>query len=61
MGILVDSVSEVLYIKGADFEEPPCFGEQVDTDYILGMAKIGQGIKILLDVDKVLNGGQMGF
>ncbi len=61
MGMLVDAVSGVLNIKGADFEEPLCFREQVDMDNILGMATIGQGVKILLDVDKVLNGGYMGF
>jgi len=54
-GIVVDSVSEVLNIKGADIEETPNFGAKFDTDYILGMAKITGGVKILLDIDKVLS------
>lgn len=54
-GIVVDSVSEVLNIKGADIEETPNFGAKLDTDYILGMAKITGGVKILLDIDKVLS------
>lgn len=54
-GIVVDSVSEVLNIKGADIEETPNFGAKFDTDYILGMAKISGGVKILLDIDKVLS------
>ena len=55
MGIVVDSVSEVLNIKGMDVEETPAFGAKLDTDYILGMAKMNGGVKILLDIDKVLS------
>lgn len=55
MGIVVDSVSEVLNIKAADIEATPSFGTKLNTDYILGMAKTGGGIKILLDIDKILS------
>lgn len=55
MGIVVDSVSEVLNIKGADIEETPSFGTKLNTEYILGMAKAGGSIKILLDIDKILS------
>ncbi len=55
MGIVVDSVSEVLNIKAADIEETPSFGTKLDTEYILGMAKAGGSIKILLDIDKILS------
>ena len=54
-GIVVDSVSEVLNIKAADIEETPSFGVKLNTDYILGMAKMNGGVKILLDIDKVLS------
>jgi len=54
MGIVVDSVSEVVNIKIAEIEDTPNFGAKLDTAYILGMAKIGQGVKILLDIDKVM-------
>jgi len=54
IGIVVDSVSEVLNIKATDIEETPTFGARLDTDYILGMAKMNGGVKILLDIDKVL-------
>ncbi len=53
-GIVVDSVSEVLNIKGSDIEDPPTFGTTLSTDFILGMAKIAGGVKILLDIDRVL-------
>ena len=55
MGIVVDSVSEVLNIKAADMEETPAFGSKLDTDYIMGMAKMNGGVKILLDINKVLH------
>ncbi len=59
MGIVVDSVSEVLNIKGSDIEETPNFGNKLETGYILGMAKTGGGVKILLDIDKVLNNEEL--
>ncbi len=55
MGIVVDSVSEVLSIKETDIEATPAFGTKLDTEFILGMAKIAGGIKILLDIDQVLS------
>ena len=61
IGIVVDSVSEVLNIKGTDIEDTPAFGARVNTDYILGMAKIARGVKILLDIDKVLNADEFNF
>ena len=53
-GIVVDAVSEVLNIKASDIEDTPAFGSAVNTDYILGMAKAENGVKILLDIDKVI-------
>ncbi len=55
MGLVVDSVSEVLNIKAEDIQETPSFGAQIDTEYILGMAKMDGKVKILLDIDKVLS------
>jgi purine-binding chemotaxis protein CheW len=54
LGMLVDAVSEVLNIKSGDIEDTPNFGNHLNTDYILGMAKTGGKVKILLDIDKVL-------
>jgi len=55
IGILVDAVSEVLNIGREDIEDPPQFGTSLDTDYILGMAKMEGGVKILLDINKILS------
>jgi len=53
-GTIVDNVQEVLDIAGEKIEEAPQFGATVNTDFILGMGKIGNSVKILLDIDKVL-------
>lgn len=55
MGIVVDSVSEVLNIKSDEIEPTPSFGTHLETEYILGMAKMDAGVKILLDIDRVLS------
>ena len=55
IGVVVDSVSEVLNIKAEEVEDAPTFGTKLDTDYILGMAKMEEGVKILLDIDQVLS------
>ena len=55
-GIVVDHVQEVLDIAGEDIEEAPQFGSSFNADFILGMGKIGESVKILLNIDRVLAG-----
>ena len=55
IGIVVDAVSEVLNIREDEIEETPKFGTNLNTEYILGMAKIQKGVKILLNIDQVLS------
>ncbi len=59
IGVVVDAVSEVLNIKEEDIEQAPTFGARMNTDYILGMAKINNNVKILLDIDRVLAAGEV--
>ena len=60
-GLVVDAVSEVLNIKADNIEAPPAFGAKLNTDYILGMAKIEGGIKILLDIDRVMKAEEISL
>ncbi len=53
-GIIVDTVSEVLDITNEELETTPNLGEDVNTDIFIGVAKIKDKVKILLDLDKVL-------
>ena len=59
IGIVVDAVSEVLSIKGEDIEETPTFGTKLNTEYIMGMAKMEGAVKILLDIGRVLTGEEI--
>ena len=63
MGVIVDSVSEVLNIARDDIEPPPKFGDGLSTEYILGMGKVSEGdrekVVILLDIDKVLTESEL--
>jgi len=54
MGMIVDGVEEVVQITGQEIEEAPDFGAGLDTNYILGMAKIRGTVKTLLDIDQIL-------
>jgi chemotaxis signal transduction protein/CheY-like chemotaxis protein/ABC-type nitrate/sulfonate/bicarbonate transport system substrate-binding protein len=56
MGIVVDTVSEVLPMKASEIEDTPSFGASIDTRHILAIAKMDSGVKILLDIDYVLTG-----
>ncbi len=55
IGIIVDRVSEVLDIAAEKIEASPNLGGSGDADFILGMGKIGDSVKILLDIDQVLS------
>lgn len=54
MGIIVDEVSEVLSLAETDVQDTPDFGSGVRTPFLLGMAKVRDRVKILLDIDQVL-------
>ncbi len=59
IGIIVDSVSEVLDIRGGEIEETPQFGQGIDTDFIMGLGKAKEMIIILLDIEKVLSSEEL--
>lgn len=55
LGLVVDAVSDVLSIKNGEAQAAPEFGGQVDTRFIQGLAKAGDKLIVLLDLDRVLN------
>jgi purine-binding chemotaxis protein CheW len=54
MGLIVDSVEEVVHLPANEIEPTPEFGARVDTTYLLGMAKVKGQVKTLLDIDRVV-------
>jgi len=55
MGIMVDKVSEVVNVASEDVEDTPAFGGDVNPEYLLGVGKIGGRVRLLLDIEKVIN------
>jgi len=55
MGLIVDAVSDVLNIPKVDIQATPDFGSEVDARYINGMAKAGEKLVVLLDINRVMN------
>ncbi len=58
MGFIVDAVSDVLTVAGTDIQPTPDLHGQVDTTYLNGLARAGEKLVILLDIDKVLTAGE---
>lgn len=55
MGVMADSVCQVIDLKPQDIEEPPTFGTRIKVDYLLGMARSGKKFCLILDTEKVLS------
>ena len=55
IGVMVDSVSEVLEIPRSEIEPPPAFGAKIRVDFIHGMGKVAGKFVIILDANKVLS------
>ncbi|MBI5625962.1 MAG: chemotaxis protein CheW [Nitrosomonadales bacterium] len=61
VGVVVDSVSEVLEIRRADIEQAPSFGARIRSDFIQGMGKIAGKFVIILNVNLVLSIDEMAM
>jgi purine-binding chemotaxis protein CheW len=55
MGVLADSVSQVIDLSAEEIAETPPFGTRVKTEYLLGMGAVGNKFCLILDIDKVLS------
>lgn len=54
MGLLTDSVKEVIELNDSEIEPTPYIGTKIDTAFIKGMGKKDDIFLIVLDIDKVL-------
>ncbi len=55
VGLIVDTVSEVLSIEEQDIVPPPEMSKGFHNKYIKGIGKVGSDVKLILDCDKLLN------
>ncbi len=59
MGLVVDSVSDVLNISKKDIQAPPEFGAKVDVSVLNGIGKSGDKLVALLNIDRLLTEGEL--
>jgi purine-binding chemotaxis protein CheW len=59
MGVIVDAVSDVLNIPTTDIQAAPDFGAQVETRFISGMAKAGEKLVVLLEIEKIIGDDEL--
>jgi purine-binding chemotaxis protein CheW len=55
VGLIVDSVSEVLAIPEQDMVEPPQMNKECENRFIKNIGKVGSEVLLLLDCEKLLN------
>ncbi|HXM13459.1 MAG TPA: chemotaxis protein CheW [Terriglobales bacterium] len=59
MGVLADSVKQVIELSADQIEQTPPFGTRVKTEYLLGMGALGKKFCLILDIDKVLSADEL--
>ena len=59
VGGVVDGVSDVLDIDGADLKPPPTIGGAINRRYLSGMVSLPRGMVILLDLDKLFDPSEL--
>ncbi len=61
VGLLADSVQEVIELGKEDVEPTPAFGTQVKVEFLLGVGKLGRRFVLLLDLDRVVSADEGAF
>jgi purine-binding chemotaxis protein CheW len=61
IGAIVDTVSDVLTLDAEDVQETPDFSSGVSVDFIAGMGRLEDKLIIMLDIEKVLNVGNLNL
>ena len=61
VGMVVDSVSDVLTLKADEVRPAPEFGASLDTQYIIGLGTLDQRMLILMDIEKLMTGADMAL
>ena len=61
VGMVVDSVSDVLQLSGEQIREAPQFGASLDTEYITGLGTVDERMLILIDIEKLMTRNDMAL
>jgi purine-binding chemotaxis protein CheW len=61
MGIVVDAVSDVYDVAENEIKPPPDFGSVISMKFIRGLATVNEKMVIILDIDRLLNSGELAI
>lgn len=61
MGMVVDSVSDVITLAIEQVKPAPAIGTALDTDYLIGLGTLDERMLILVDIDRLMSGAEMGI
>jgi purine-binding chemotaxis protein CheW len=61
MGMVVDSVSDVITLMQEQIKPAPAMGSVLDTDYLIGLGTLEERMLILVDIDKLMSSDEMGL
>ncbi|HVY06617.1 MAG TPA: chemotaxis protein CheW [Burkholderiales bacterium] len=61
VGIVVDSVSDVITLSGESVRPAPEFSSSLDTGYIMGLGTVDQRMLILMDIEKLMSSNEMAL
>lgn len=61
MGMVVDSVSDVITLPAQQIKPAPEMGTAFNTDYLVGLGTLDERMLILIDIDKLMSSAEMGL
>ena len=61
MGMVVDSVSDVITLTPEQVKPAPEMGSVLDTDYLIGLGTLDERMLILVDIDRLMSSDEMGL
>jgi purine-binding chemotaxis protein CheW len=61
VGMVVDSVSDVITLNPGDIKPAPEMGTAFNTDYLVGLGTLEERMLILIDIDKLMSSAEMGL
>jgi purine-binding chemotaxis protein CheW len=61
VGMVVDGVSDVIALSGAQIRPPPAFSATFDTQYIIGLGTADERMLILVDIEKLMGSAEIGL
>ncbi len=61
IGMVVDSVSDVITLTPDQVKPAPEMGTALNTDHLIGLGTIDQRMVILIDIDKLMSSAEMGL